>query len=217
MGLALFDLDNTLLEGDSDHLWGQFLVEAGIVDRDEYEQANEIFYQQYQAGELDIHEFCRFAFRPLVDNAVSELKAWRTQYFEQMIRPIMLETGMDKIAEHQDQGDEIIIITATNSFLTRPIAQAFGVSHLIATVPEQVDGVFTGEIDGTPCFQGGKVIRLNEWLEAHEVDLDESWFYSDSHNDLPLLNEVTTAIAVDPDEELLAIANQRDWEVLSFR
>lgn len=217
MGLALFDLDNTLLEGDSDHLWGQYLVEAGIVDRAEYEQANQIFYEQYLAGELDIEAFCQFAFKPLTDHSLPELEEWRIQFFEQLIRPIMLETGIEKIAEHQDRGDEVVIITATNSFLTRPIAQAFGVEHLIATEPEQLAGVFTGKIDGTPCFQEGKVVRLNAWLAEHGLDLDQSCFYSDSHNDVPLLEEVTTAIAVDPDEHLLNIANQRGWEVMSFR
>ncbi len=216
-GLALFDLDNTLLAGDSDYAWGQFLVEIGVVDARAYEAANERFYRQYQQGELDIHEFAAFAFRPLVDNERDQLLRWRERFMEEKIRPIMLDKGRETIEEHRQRGDQIVIISATNSFITRPIAQAFGVDHLLATEPEERDGRWTGRIAGIPCFQHGKVERLAEWLHQTGLNLDNSWFYSDSHNDIPLLEQVTHPIAVDPDDALAETARQRGWTITSFR
>ena len=217
MALALFDLDNTLLNGDSDYAWGQFLVERGIVDGRAYEAANQRFYDLYKQGQLDIYEFAHFAFTPLKEHDFDQLLEWRQAFIAEKIRPIMLEKGREAIAAHADRGDTVIIITATNSFVTSPIATAFGVKHLIATIPEMREGRFTGEIEGTPCFQEGKVTRLQQWLETYNMDLDGSTFYSDSHNDLPLLEQVDNPIAVDPDESLIATANNQNWPIISFR
>ncbi len=217
MPLALFDLDNTLLAGDSDYAWGQYLVERGIVDGDRYEAANQRFYDLYRKGELDIYEFTRFAFTPLKENDYHQLLQWRAEFIAEKIRPMMLEKGRQAIDEHHERGDTVIVITATNRFVTAPIAAAFGVKHLIATVPAMREGRFTGEVEGTPCFQQGKVARLEAWLEANDASLDGSTFYSDSHNDLPLLELVENPVAVDADETLTETARQRGWPVISFR
>ena len=217
MALALFDLDNTLLAGDSDYAWGQYLVERGIVDGARYEAANQRFYDLYKQGALDIYEFTRFAFTPLKENDYDQLLEWRAEFVEQKIRPMMLEKAQRAIDEHHERGDTVIVITATNSFVTAPIAAAFGVEHLIATVPEMREGRFTGEVEGTPCFQEGKVTRLKAWLDANDASLDDSTFYSDSHNDLPLLELVTNPVAVDPDDILTTTARNRNWPVISFR
>jgi len=217
MALALFDLDNTLLAGDSDYLWGCFLSEKGLVDKALYEQANLRFYEQYKQGTLDIHEFLNFALTPLAENDFHHLQDFHAEFMDMSIRKIMTETGQDRINQHREHGDTIVIITATNSFVTGPIAKAFGVDHLIATEPEIVDGQYTGKVAGTPCFQHGKITKLNEWLEQTGKNLEGSYFYSDSHNDLPLLEQVTYPIAVDPDEQLKAIAQERGWKIESFR
>ena len=217
MPLALFDLDNTLLAGDSDYLWGCFLVEKGLVERQLYEQANERFYRDYAAGNLDIHEYLNFALEPLAHNAPALLRSLHDEYMEKYIEPIMTLIGREHIDRHIQQGDHTVIITATNSFVTAPIARAFGVSDLIATEPEVVDGHYTGRVDGVPCFQHGKIERLRAWLDATRMDFDNSWFYSDSHNDLPLLEEVANPVAVDPDDQLRVIATERDWPITSFR
>ena len=217
MPLALFDLDNTLLAGDSDYLWGCFLVEKGLVERQLYERANERFYRDYAAGNLDIHEYLNFALEPLAHNDPALLRSLHDEFMEKYIEPIMTPIGREQIARHTRRGDHAVIITATNSFVTAPIARAFGVSDLIATEPEVVDGRYTGRVDGVPCFQQGKIERLHAWLDATRMDFDNSWFYSDSHNDLPLLEEVANPVAVDPDDQLRAIAKERDWPITSFR
>ena len=217
MPLALFDLDNTLLAGDSDYLWGCFLVEKGLVDKSLYEEANERFYREYAEGRLDIHEFLNFALQPLATIDPEILKSLQSEFMEKHIRPIMTRGGKELIARHRSEGDHPLIITATNSFVTAPIAQAFGITDLIATEPEIVDGRYTGNVDGTPCFQKGKIERLHSWLEMTRTDFDNSWFYSDSHNDLPLLEQVAHPVAVDPDEQLRAIATERGWPITSFR
>ena len=217
MSIALFDLDNTLLGGDSDYEWGQFLVERGIVDPIAYKKANEQFYKQYEDGELDIFEFARFAFKPLKENSMAQLEQWREEFISQKIQPIMLAKGRAKIESHQQRGDTVVIITATNRFVTEPIAQGFGVEHLLATEPEISAGAFTGEISGTPCFQQGKVVRLKAWLNENGHNLEKSWCYSDSHNDLPLLEQVSYPFAVDPDNTLIKIAQEREWKVVTFR
>lgn len=217
MALALFDLDNTLLAGDSDYEWGQYLVSIGVVDKAIYEAANLKFYEQYKNGTLDIYEFLAFAFTPLTQYSRSELNAWRSHFVEERIRPLMLEKGKEKIQWHKALGDTPVVITATNSFVTAPIVAAFGIEHLIATTPEEIDGEFTGQVDGVPCFQEGKVLRLQQWLEGRDMSLDGSWFYSDSHNDMPLLERVTTSVAVDPDKKLDHVARQRGWRIESFR
>jgi len=217
MSIALFDLDNTLLSGDSDHLWGEFLCEIGIVDKHVYGKENDRFFAEYQAGTLDIIEYNEFCLKPLTEHDLEQLYVWRDQFIETLVAPVVLEKGIDSIKAHQDAGDTVIIITATNQFVTSPIAAMLGVDGLIATMPETKDGAYTGKLTGTPCFQEGKVTRLNEWLEQTGESLLGSHFYSDSINDLPLLEYVETPVAVDPDENLLQHARQHNWQVTSFR
>ncbi len=217
MPLALFDLDNTLLSGDSDYEWGQFLVENNLVDASAYEQANQKFYQQYKEGTLDIHEFSAFSFSFLASQDQQTLNTLQQQFMQQKITPLIGDKARALVDKHKQQGDTLIIITATNSFITRPIATAFGIKHLIATEPKIINGKFTTEIAGTPCFQEGKVTRLAQWLNKHKETLRGSVFYSDSHNDLPLLEIADTPVAVDPDETLRQIAHKRNWKILSLR
>jgi HAD superfamily hydrolase (TIGR01490 family) len=217
VSIALFDLDNTLLDGDSDYLWGCFLAERGIVDRDYYERENQRFYDQYKVGELDILEFLSFQLRPLAEHDMATLKRWRTQYLEEKILPILLPRAQALIDEHRFRGHLPVIITATSRFITGPIAELFGVEQLLATDPEVVDGRYTGGISDIPCFQEGKVRKLSGWLETHRQTLENSWFYSDSHNDLPLLEKVTHPVAVDPDEILRRHAAEYGWPVISLR
>lgn len=217
MALAIFDLDNTLLGGDSDYLWGRFLAEHHIVDSEVYHDTNLAFYHDYQAGRLDINAFLEFVFTPLKENSMADLLIWRNTYLQQKIMPIMLPKAKELVEQHRQQGDTLLIITATNSFLTAPIAEKLGIEHLIATDPEMVNGRFTGKVAGIPSFQYGKVSRLQDWLTQHQQTLEGSIFYSDSHNDLPLLEKVEIPVAVDPDDILRQIAGQRGWKILSLR
>jgi len=217
VSLAIFDLDNTLLGGDSDYLWGQFLVENGIVDRKYYEEANARFYEDYKNGTLDIVKFLEFALSPLADNQPHALHRWRAAFIEEKIKPLLLPAAAALIEKHRSAGDIPIIITATNRFVTEPIAQLYGIECLIATTPELKNGHYTGRFVGTPCFREGKVQRLKEWLAENDHDLTGSWFYSDSHNDLPLLSLVGFPVAVDPDEALGAYAIQNRWPIISLR
>ena len=220
MRLALFDLDNTLLAGDSDYEWGQFLVDEGVLERESYEAQNRAYFEQYVAGTLDIHEYLGFALRPLAQHAPQDLSRWHAQFMKSRVLPMIGAAARALVRRHLDRGDLCAVITATNSFVTAPIAREFGVPHLIATEPESRDGRFTGRVAGTACFREGKVRRLEQWLAAQGHKLhgfSESCFYSDSHNDLPLLELVTRPVAVDPDDELLRAARQRNWEVLSLR
>lgn len=217
MSLALFDLDNTLLSDDSDFLWGCFLVEKGLVDKKSYDQANQRFYAEYKQGTLDIFEFLAFSLQPLTQFPIEKLNTLHKEFMQQHIEPAMTEKGKAQIKQHREQGDTVVIITATNRFVTQPIAEAFMVDDLIATDPEMIDGKYTGKVSGTPCFQEGKITRLNEWLEKTSHNLHNSIFYSDSHNDLPLLEKVTTAVAIDPDDQLKTAAMERNWEIRSFR
>jgi HAD superfamily hydrolase (TIGR01490 family) len=217
VALAIFDLDNTLLAGDSDYLWGLFLTERGIVDRAHYQQENERFYREYREGRLDIYEFLRFSLRPLRENEPDQLLAWREEFIRRMIDPIILPEARKLVSRHRAAGDVLLIITATNEFVTAPIAQRFGIDHLIATVPEKLDGRYTGEVVGEPSFQHGKVIRLRQWLRGQKLDLHDSSFYSDSHNDIPLLEQVEHPVAVDPDTALRAHARSHGWPVISLR
>lgn len=217
MSIALFDLDNTLLGGDSDHLWGEFLCEIGVVNKDVYGKENDRFFAEYQAGTLDIVEYNEFCLKPLTEHDLEQLYAWRDQFIETLVAPVVLKKGTDSIKAHQDAGDTVIVITATNQFVTSPIAAMLEVDGLIATMPETKDGAYTGKLTGTPCFQEGKVTRLNEWLEQTGESLLGSHFYSDSINDLPLLEYVETPVAVDPDDNLLQHARQHNWQVTSFR
>ena len=217
MALALFDLDNTLLNGDSDFLWGEFLTEQGIVDADVYARENQRFYKEYKNGTLDIHEFQAFSQQPLVQNERQKMLALRTLFMQEKIAPIMSPASFQLINKHRSQGDTLVVITATNSFITGPITQQFGIDHLIATEPEIINGKYTGKIAGTPCFQGGKVTRLNQWMKENKHTLQDSWFYSDSYNDLPLLLEAEHPVAVDADDRLLEHAKQNNWAIMSLR
>jgi HAD superfamily hydrolase (TIGR01490 family) len=217
MALALFDLDNTLLDGDSDYLWGCFLVEHGIVDGETYQKENQRFYDQYLDGSLDIYEFLRFQLRPLATHKVDQLQQWREQFLNHKIDPILLPKAQELLEKHRRQGDQLLIITATNRFITGPIAERFGVSHLLATELEMRDGEYTGGVSGTPCFQNGKIDHLQAWLHERGQNLEGSWFYSDSHNDQPLLELVDHPVAVDPDDKLATLARQRGWPVISLR
>ncbi len=217
MTLALFDLDNTLLSGDSDYSWGEFLVRKNRVDKDYYESANLRFYEQYKQGNLDIHEYSAFSFEPLTRLSRQELQSLHNEFMDEVISPLMGTAAQNLVNKHKEQGHTLLVITATNSFITRPIVQAFGIDHLLATEPKVVNGKFTTEISGIPCFQDGKVERLNKWLAVHNESLAGSYFYSDSFNDLPLMEKVDNVIAVDPDEKLAEIARQRGWQVISLR
>lgn len=222
MNLALFDLDNTLLAGDSDFEWAQFLISRGVVDRELQESQNVRFYEQYKAGTLDIYEFLAFQLAPLARHPRAELDAWHREYMERHIRPIMTVKARTLVLEHLAAGDLCAIVTATNSFVTGAIAREFGISHLIGTVPavDVGSGAFSGAPSGTPSFQSGKITRVEAWLESLGLwwgSFDNSYFYSDSHNDLPLMEKVRTPIAVDPDERLRAHAGRQGWSVISLR
>lgn len=216
MSLAIFDLDNTLLAGDSDYLWGQFLVRQGLVDGKEYEKTNQRFYDEYKAGRLDIYEFLAFSLHPLTQFTLEELYALHARYMQEMIHDLITAQARALVEQHRHQGHTLLIITATNSFITTPIARAFGIPHLLATQPEIVEGRYTGKVSGIPCFQQGKVENLHRWLREQNMTLSESWFYSDSHNDLPLLYEVTHPVAVDPDPQLREVARERNWPILNL-
>jgi HAD superfamily hydrolase (TIGR01490 family) len=218
VSLALFDLDNTLLRGDSDHAWGEFLVEQGAVDAERFARENDRYYAAYLAGTLDIYEFLeQHQLRPLAEHDRAKLERWRCEFMRTKIAPLMLPAARELVERHRARGDTLLIITATNRFITAPIAEQFGIPHLIATEPEERDGQFTGRVTGVPSYREGKVTRLTEWLAANRVSLDDSWFYSDSHNDLPLLNLVTHPVAVDPDATLADYARSRGWDVISLR
>lgn len=217
MSLAIFDLDNTLLHGDSDHAWGEFLCEKGIVDSELYRQANDTFYHQYVAGTLNIYEFLEFALKPLKELPRDQLNQLHEQFMREKVEPMITEKAEALLKQHRDKGDFLLIITATNKFVTGPIAARLGVDDIMATDPEEINGQYTGKVAGTPCFQGGKVERLKEWLSTHEHSLAGSSFYSDSRNDLPLLEVVENPVAVDADETLTQIATERGWPIISLR
>ena len=218
MRLALFDLDNTLLAGDSDFEWAQFLIEQGVLDRELYEARNQNFFEQYKAGTLDIHEFLDFQLKPLSRHPRDQLDDWHREFLRLRILPIITQKARDLVQSHVY--DARAIVTATNSFVTGPIAREFGIEHLVATEPEEVGGEFTGRVRGVASFQGGKVTRVEQWLAEHGLiwgSFSETWFYSDSLNDLPLLNQVTHPVAVDPDETLKETALERGWMIISLR
>ncbi|HBH35977.1 MAG TPA: HAD-IB family hydrolase [Gammaproteobacteria bacterium] len=214
MALAIFDLDNTLLAGDSDYLWGTFLCDQGIVDRDLYEQENRRFYQEYKEGRLDIIEFLQFSLYPLSQHPLDQLQQWHRQFMRQYIDPLITAEALALVDEHRRKGDLLMIITATNAFVTAPIAERFGINHLIATEPRIIEGRYTGEVAGEPSYRQGKVHRLEAWLQQHQQSLDGSWFYSDSHNDLPLLERVEHPVAVNPDQALEQRAQQHGWPII---
>ncbi|MBX9965038.1 MAG: HAD-IB family hydrolase [Burkholderiales bacterium] len=219
MKLALFDLDNTLLAGDSDFEWAQFLIEQGVLDRELYEARNQHFYDQYRAGTLDIHEFLDFQLKPLARHPREQLEKWHREYMQRKILPMITQKARDLVESHA--GDARVIVTATNSFVTWPIAREFGIENLVATDPEErPDGEFTGGVQGLPAFRDGKVKRMEAWLAGLGLtwdSFDERWVYSDSLNDLPLLSTGTHPVAVDPDETLKEHALANGWMVISLR
>ena len=217
MNLALFDLDNTLLAGDSDFEWAQFLIEQGVLDREIYEARNQEFYEQYKKGTLDIYEFLDFQLKPLARYPRRQLDEWHRSYMQAKIMPMMRETARALVARHAT--DLCAVVTATNSFVTAPIAREFGIEHLVATEPAQDGGEFTGGVAGLPCFRDGKIVRVEAWLAARGQRIDafeRSFFYSDSLNDLPLLARVRDPGAVDPDATLRAHALAHGWPVMSL-
>lgn len=220
LDLALFDLDNTLLAGDSDFEWAQFLIAKGVLDREVYEARNARFYEQYKAGTLDIDAFLDFQLKPLSRHPRAQLDAWHAEFMSARILPIVLPAARALVRRHVDAGALTAVVTATNSFITRPIAHRFGIDHLIATEPEHNDGQFTGRVLGTPAFRAGKITRVESWLADMGQDLQRfrrSWFYSDSLNDLPLMERVSDPVAVDPDPTLESHARARGWPVISLR
>ncbi|HEY6898277.1 MAG TPA: HAD family hydrolase [Rhodocyclaceae bacterium] len=220
MNLALFDLDNTLLSGDSDFEWAQFLISKGVVDKEVQEAKNVEFYEHYKAGTLDIQAFLAFQLAPLARHDRAELDAWHREYMARHIRPLIGPTALQLVRRHLTAGDLTAIVTATNSFVTGPIAREFGVEHLIATIPAWENGRFTGAPRGTPSFKEGKIERVEAWLESLGFwwgSFETSHFYSDSLNDLPLLGKVSDPVAVDPDDTLRAHAAAQGWPILSLR
>ena len=217
MALAIFDLDNTLLAGDSDYLWGQFLIKEGIVDKDHYEKENQRFYDEYKAGTLDIYEFLAFSLKPLSENETEKLHQLRQIFIDQEIQKILLPKAFELIKSHEDKNDTLMIITATNRFVTEPIAKLLGIDYLLATDPEIENGRYTGKVAGIPCFQDGKVKRLEAWLKTENISMEGSWFYSDSHNDLPLLKQVENPVAVDADDQLTTFAKEQNWPIITLR
>ena len=220
MKLALFDLDNTLLSGDSDFEWAQFLISHGVLDREVHEAVNLKFYQQYKDGTLDIHAFLDFQLAPLARHSRNELDAWHEQFMAERIRPMIGDKARQLVKQHSDEGALMAIVTATNSFVTTPISREFGIPHLIATIPAEQDGQFTGKVEGIPSFKEGKIVRVESWLESLDYNwgsFSSSHFYSDSHNDLPLLRKVSHPVAVDPDDTLRAKAVSAGWPVISLR
>jgi HAD superfamily hydrolase (TIGR01490 family) len=220
MKLALFDLDNTLLAGDSDFEWAQFLIAKGVLDREVHEAKNREFYEHYKAGTLDIHAFLDFQLKPLARHARPQLEDWHREYMATRIKPMITDQARALVKEYQQKADKVAIITATNRFVTGPIAREFGVEHLIATEVEEIDGHYTGRGAGIPCFKEHKVTRLEMWLSELGLlweDITESWFFSDSLNDLPLLSKVSHPVAVDPDDTLRAHATGHGWPIISLR
>ena len=218
--LALFDLDNTLLAGDSDYNWSLFLINEGLLDAEQHKARNEQFYQDYKNGCLDIFEFLKFQLKPLSEHPKKFLDELHLKYMEKVIRPMMTQKAQDLVNQHKAAGDLCVVITATNSFVTKPIATAYGIEHLIGTDPEMVDGEYTGGVSGVPSFKEGKVTRINQWLAERGqslADFKTSYFYSDSHNDLPLMKLVTHPVAVDADVILTDYAKQQGWPMISLR
>lgn len=220
MNLALFDLDNTILAGDSDYNWSRFLIQEGYLDGKIHAEKNEKFYADYKAGTLDIYAFVEFQFKPLARNPRNVLNQLLKKYVDEIIKPMITEKARALVKKHQEEGDLLIVITATNSFITKPIAALFGIENLIGTDPEEKEGEFTGKVAGLPSFKEGKVTRLEAWLKNKHLsfaDFQKSYFYSDSHNDLPLMHRVTHPVAVDSDDILTEYAKSKGWPQISLR
>ena len=220
MNLAIFDLDNTLLDGDSDYNWGIYLVKKGYLDEEEYKVKNQKFFEEYQHGKLDIFAFAEFQFQFLKNNTRKFLNDVRSDYIDEIIKPMVLKKAVDLVSQHKEAGDSLLIITATNSFITKPIGELFGIENLIGTDPEEHLGEFTGKVKGTPSFKEGKVTRLFDWLDARDfklTDFEKTFFYSDSHNDLALLEVVTNPVVVNGDKILLEKAQEKNWPRLNLK
>jgi HAD superfamily hydrolase (TIGR01490 family) len=217
MRLALFDLDNTLLGGDSDHAWGDYLCERGILDAVTYKTRNDEFYQDYLAGTLNLTDYLNFSLEILGRTEMAQLDEWHRDFMRDCIEPLMLPKALELIAKHREAGDKLVVITATNRFVTAPIVARLGIETLLATECEIIDGRYSGRTTDVPCFREGKVTRLNRWLEENQFSLEDSYFYSDSLNDLPLLEKVANPVAVDPDPKLRAEAESRGWPVITLR
>lgn len=219
-GYAFFDLDHTLIPMDSDFGWGNFTVQLGWVDAQEFSRKNEAFYAQYKRGTMDIHAYIAFATRALCQRSAQECLRARAQYIEDVIAPVVLPQAIDLVRQHQAAGDTVVLVTATNAFVTEPIAPLFGIEHLIAVdlATDAQTGWYTGAVCGTPSFREGKVLRVGQWLRSRGADLQSArtTFYSDSINDLPLLQAVGTAVATNPDAPLRAIAVENGWRVLDL-
>ena len=220
MNLAIFDLDNTLLDGDSDYNWGIYLVKKGYLDEEEYKVKNQKFFEEYQHGKLDIFAFAEFQFQFLKNNTRKFLNDVRSDYIDEIIKPMVLKKAVDLVSQHKEAGDSLLIITATNSFITKPIGELFGIENLIGTDPEEHLGEFTGKVKGTPSFKEGKVTRLFDWLNDKNLklaDFEKTYFYSDSHNDLALLEVVTNPVVVNGDKILLEKAQEKNWPTLNLK
>jgi HAD superfamily hydrolase (TIGR01490 family) len=220
MNLAIFDLDNTLLDGDSDYNWGLYLVKKGYLDEGEYKEQNQKFFEEYQVGKLDIFAFAEFQFRFLKNNTRKFLNDVRSDYINEIIKPMILKKAIDLVNQHKEAGDRLLIITATNSFITKPIGELFGIDELIGTDPEENEGEFTGKVKGTPSFKEGKVTRLFDWLGEKNLklaDFEKTFFYSDSHNDLALLEVVTNPVVVNGDKILQKKAQEKNWPTLNLK
>jgi len=216
MKLAIFDLDNTLLSGDSDYEWGEFLARKGIVDKETYSRTNAVHMADYRSGKLNINDFLAFQLEPLKDNPRYFMEEIRRHFCKDIIKPMISGNARALVRRHRERGHVLMIITATNRFITAPIAVEFGIEQLIATEVEEVDGEFTGRTFGTPSFGEGKIHRLHNWLAERNEKLSDSWFYSDSHNDLPLLQLVNHPVALNPDDILRKEAQLRKWKIIDW-
>ena len=221
MALAIFDLDETLISADSDHAWGEYAVDNNLVEAATHRQQNQAFYEDYQRGELDIDAYMRFSCAPLASRSLDELLIHRQRFMDERIQPLLLPRAFELVESHRQKGDTLLVVTATIEFITQPIVQMMGIDNLIAPIPRMVNGQYTGELDGIPSFREGKVTRLNQWLAeqtiAYDLSMEGSYFYSDSINDLPLLQLVDHPVAVDPDPTLEEIALKNQWSVISLR
>jgi len=217
VALAIFDLDNTLIAGDSDHLWGEFLVEKQLVDVEYFRNKNDEFYNDYVEGKLNIFDYIEFSLAPLAERDMETLNALHSEFMATKIAPIMLTQARELIEHHRQQGDTLLVITATNRFVTQPIVSAFGIDNLLAIELEESNGRYTGKSVGTPSYKEGKVTRLHEWLTENPHELNSAFFYSDSHNDIPLLKQVGHPVVVDGDEQLLEKASKEGWQSISLR
>ena len=217
MALAIFDLDETLISADSDHAWGEFVASRGLVDAENHRRRSDAFYQEYRRGELDIDAYLKFSCMVLAMFDMEKLARLREEFFEERVKPLLLPKADELIERHKAQGDCLLVVTATIQFVTEPIVKHLGIDNLIAPIPEIRNGRYTGNVTGTPSYREGKVIRLKEWLNQNKQSMEGSWFYSDSRNDIPLLELVDNPVAVDPDPVLTTVAKEREWPIISLR